>query len=112
MKKILFFNDGIVMRSGKYTFGLGYASGVNHNKFENNTCVGYNMSYGLWPNNIFNERPVLFYYDSSIIAQYPSDSNVSTTNAGYARRVNSIPLDELFYTIKYLRDSQNFMFGI
>lgn len=106
-------NDGIVMRAGNYTFGLGYASGVNHNKYSSNTLTGYTMTNGMWPENMYSARPVLFYYDSSIIAQYPNTaSSVSTTDTGYAKRVNSIPLDELFNTIKYLRESESFVFGI
>jgi hypothetical protein len=133
-------DDGIIMRAGKYLFGLGYANAVNHNRGggagePDFGAIGYSSQEVagktvLWnaPDVAVSEQaisgdtgpqyfthvPVLFYYDASIVKNYSDiDSDLLTTNTnGYAKRVDSIPLKDIFECIRYLRENKHYKFGI
>ena len=92
-------DDGIVIRSNKYTFGLGYSDTVYNHRVH-----GYNKTYNTpeWANksdtsNLYIDGPVLFYheydngyYDSSGLPKS------GTAKEAYARRTNAIALKDLF----------------
>jgi hypothetical protein len=103
--------NGIVSRSGNYTFGLGYSNYlINHDSGNSYISVNnaektllYNEGFlNKDEGNIIKGEPVLFYYDHGA---YKGDTNLPNDSAGYARRVNSIRLSELFNMLKSLRTS-------
>jgi hypothetical protein len=126
-------NDGVVMRAGKYVFGLGYSRNfISHrgdtNKTTNsgqqyvnnyvtvgetvgNTTPAFNTNVG-----IAEDEPVLFYHEydptyykidtdenGNKVQTNKPASNVKTDLTGYAQRTHTIPLKDIFNVIKYIR---------
>lgn len=108
VKSTTICDDGIVMRAGNYTFGLGYSTEwADHSK-------GYTQSTtSLWDESyiVSKGEPVLFYYDTGKW-QYNKADAPSATNRGYARRVNTVRLSELFDALKTIRQNENYNFGL
>lgn len=107
-------NDGIVIRAGKYVFGLGNSQGyVDHSK------AGYEMVANADPtwkatnessDQIVNiNEPILFYHEYNPnyydINKIPKGSASREIN-GYAKRMNAIPLKDIFETIKFIRKNK------
>ena len=96
-------NDGITMIAGKHTFGLGYGYAVNH-EGQN----GYNHPERdklVWSNNITAEKiPMLYYYDTDVHESIKETSAEKRTKEAYAKRINAIPLKDIFETIQFIRE--------
>lgn len=105
--------NGIVMRSGKYVFGLGYGKSFDHSTQEYNVeDKANNPSWKESDDSTINKyvnAPVLFYYEHDE-NYYSSKDNPKTdkTLEGYAKRVHSIPLKDLFDVIRYIRTTTDF----
>ena len=103
--------NGIVSRSNKHVFGLGYSDfWIDHTKGEsyNKNDVYYENTYDSKYVNTDGGEPVLFYYDHGKY-QPPTEGQGDDANLlpnskiGYATRVNTIRLSELFNTLQVLR---------
>lgn len=117
--------DGIVMRAGKYTFGLGYTNAaVNHES------VGYehidDVEDPTWKittrdNQYHSKIPILFYHKSDEKYYKTTETGVitpksgGTSKLGYARRMNAVTLPELFEVVKWMRSvkaDDRFIYGV
>lgn len=114
-------DDGVVIRSGKYLFGLGFAKGINHDRSSGTRNAGYNQTSSSADNTFLQwepydsstlngekyvDEPVLFFYDGDLAKKYEADSNkLSTDNEGFAKRINSIPISDIFECIKLIKQS-------
>lgn len=94
--------DGIVMRSGDYTFGLGYCDTV-----VNHGLAGYNKTTNdpHWRvgDDQYTSGPVLFYHETSsdyYLSNGAPKGTKGVTDKGYATRTNAIPLKYLFNFLK------------
>jgi hypothetical protein len=124
VKSTTITENGIVCRDGNYTFGLGYSENVIDHKKD-----GYTISDSTkeWTANIKTGggEPVLFYYyyDSAEgKGFYNNNSTLYKSDAynnyvvvpksgnneplGYARRMNFIPLKDIFEVIKHVRTTK------
>lgn len=97
-------NDGIVMRAGNYVFGLGYAENIVDHSYQDSEKSGnykVDSTTHEWiatSDKFKHNIPVLFYY------QRNSAGNLNTTTSeDYAKKMNAIPLEDIFNSIKYLR---------
>lgn len=116
-------NDGVVMRAGKYVFGLGYSRKfISHRaprskelmySSVNTTCPAFHSEGGY-----AIDEPVLFYheYDPTyyITSKDDAGNNVQTNTPaggvgtgleGYAKRTHTIPLKDIFNVIRYIRET-------
>lgn len=108
-------NDGVVMRAGKYVFGLGYSREfISHRDSTNKygsvggTCPSFSKDAG-----IAIDEPVLFYheYDPTYYKIVDNkqtndpDKGVGIDLKGYAQRTHTIPLKDIFNVIRYIRDT-------
>lgn len=114
--------NGIVMRSGKYVFGLGYGKVVNHDKqgYSVDDAGTEGSNYPYWNINDstnvtdkYIDAPVLFYYEHDD-EYYDIDNNtkikegkVGDDNEGYARRIQAIPLNDLFEMVRWWKENKN-----
>lgn len=104
--------NGIVMRSGNYVFGLGYGKSFDHSTQQYNVESEDNPSWkeSNEPNiNKYVNVPVLFYYEHDEDYYKNADNPKSgKTLEGYAKRVHSIPLKDLFDIIRFIRTTTEF----
>lgn len=99
-------NDGITMIAGKHTFGLGYGYAINHEVQD-----GYmhpSTDKLVWSKGTFTAEkiPMLYYYDTDVhqsIKESVENVNERTEEA-YTRRINAIPLKDIFETIQFIRE--------
>lgn len=115
--------NGIVMRSGNYVFGLGYGKVINHDKQgysvddpgkEDSKYPYWNINDSTNANDKYIEAPVLFYYEHTD-NYYDTDENTKIkkgkvgddNNEGYARRIQAIPLDDLFEMVRWWKENKN-----
>lgn len=115
-------DDGIVIRAGGYVFGLGYTENfVNHNKqgyeivdkkISSTHGDAINPTWAPSSNDCGEKQPILFYheYRKGYYDGYEpkGDSDDVKTNYGYAKRMNVIPLKDLFATIQALRNNTDY----
>ena len=114
--------NGIVMRSGNYVFGLGYGKVVNHNKqgysvddpgTEGSKYPYWNINNSTNVNDKYIDAPVLFYYehdDEYYIKNNTTEiktGKVGDNNEGYARRIQAIPLDDLFEMVRWWKENKD-----
>lgn len=99
-------NDGITMIAGKHTFGLGYGYAINHEVQD-----GYmhpSTDKLVWSKGTFTAEkiPMLYYYDTDVHQSIKeSVENVDKrTEEAYTRRINAIPLKDIFETIQFIRE--------
>ena len=108
--------NGIVMRSGKYVFGLGYGKSFDHSTQEYDVVGKENDQYDpSWKEsddstiNKYVNAPVLFYYEHDENYYKGKDNpKAGKSLEGYAKRVHSIPLKDLFDVIRYIRTKTDF----
>jgi hypothetical protein len=124
VKSTTICNDGVVVRSGEYVFGLGHAQYVyDHARYGYKVIADgidpigmplrgpfdYHWAENTDGYNYRNDVPVLFYhkYDDNYYRTYKNyggtTDDLNNTMSGYARRINAIPLDELFEIIQEWR---------
>ena len=102
-------DDGIVMRSGQYVFGLGYTqNAVDHrvNKYYNIGGTDPSWKVSDSAENNYISKPILFYHKYD--ARYYNGKEPYTkdkSNKGYAKRMHAIPLEDIFEAIRYIRES-------
>ena len=115
VKSTTICEDGIVMRAGEYTFGLGYGTPVCHHRdskvYENKYATKADspeFSAGVYESS----RPYLFYYSDHLTSNSYYENGIpksgDTTKIGYAQRTHAIPLEDLFDVIQYLRETTGF----
>ena len=99
-------NDGITMIAGKHAFGLGYGYAINHEVQD-----GYmhpSTDKLVWSKGAFTAEkiPMLYYYDTDVHQSIKeSVENVDKrTEEAYTRRINAIPLKDIFETIQFIRE--------
>lgn len=111
VKSTTICEDGIVMRAGEYTFGLGYGNPVNHSNLENGYVTDEN-SHEFISGVYASSKPYLFYYTNNSTDSYYDNvgepKSKDTSKIGYARRTHAIPLEDLFDVIQYLRETTGF----
>jgi hypothetical protein len=96
-------NDGITMIAGKHTFGLGYGYAVNHEG--QNGYMHPSTDKLVWSNGITAEKiPMLYYYDTDVHESIKGTSADKRTEEAYTRRINAIPLKDIFETIQFIRE--------
>ena len=108
--------NGIVMRSGNYVFGLGYGKSFDHSTQEYDVVGKENDQYDpSWKEsddstiNKYVNAPVLFYYEHDENYYKGKDNpKAGKSLEGYAKRVHSIPLKDLFDVIRYIRTKTDF----
>jgi hypothetical protein len=99
-------NDGITMIAGKHTFGLGYGYAVNHEG--QNGYQHPNRDKLVWSNGITAEKiPMLYYYDTDVHESIKGTSAEKRTKEAYAKRINAIPLKDIFETIQFIREHKD-----
>lgn len=117
-------NDGVVIRSGNYVFGLGQSQA-----FVDHQATGYHYTtratikggvetipvWGTAPGDntsiVYDEnKPVLFYHEYTPLLYTDGGSPVQGAGGndirGYSRRTNVIPLEDIFYAIKHIRETK------
>lgn len=113
VKSTTICNDGVVFKTGDYIFGIGYSNAIyDHAQY------GYSKDDDgeQWENvNDYNYLigPMLFYHKYS--EDYYKGNNTpydDKTNNGYARRMNAIPLEDIFNIIKHARTDAKWQFGL
>ena len=102
-------NDGIVIRHGDFTFGIGYIenldydyNGSNYEQVKDNSSSLIESDDPHFISTQLKEpQPCLFYhkYDDGYYSIKSSNSDINS-NTAYARRTYSIPLETLFEMVK------------
>lgn len=106
--------DGIVMRSGDYTFGLGYCDTiVDHELAKYNKTHSYDPHWSVTDSSYYTSGPVLFYHKMNN-DYYESNGKPRLGNSkeAYSRRTDAIPLKDIFNVIRYARSNANWEFGL
>lgn len=99
-------NDGITMIAGKHAFGLGYGYAINHEVQD-----GYmhpSTDKLVWSKGAFTAEkiPMLYYYDTDVHQSIKESVEKvdKRTEEAYTRRINAIPLKDIFETIQFIRE--------
>lgn len=105
-------NNGIVIRDGNTVFGIGYGKSILNPTYDK---LSDDLSWS--SKNGIDDKPMLFYhhYNAGYYNEYGQlkvDIDDNTTRDGYARRMNAIPLEDIFSVIKYVRSKTDWEFGV
>lgn len=108
-------DDGIVMRSGQYVFGLGYTQDAVDHRVNEYDRMDNDPSWKVSDKaeNNYISKPILFYhkYDNRYYNGKEPYTN-DKSNKGYAKRMDAIPLEDIFEAIRHIRESTANSYGL